>query len=151
MPTIIALMRMEREPQSKETEGSTLRTARDWTRHEVLRDPILYLLPIGTLALAFIVTVIFFHQSYLIELRGYDPLAFATSFAVMSVTTIVSGFVCGYLVDRFGALKLLPVFLLPLAIASLAVGLITAIWGLCVFMLLVGVSNGFTSTLLGSP
>ncbi len=150
LPAILALMRVEREPQSREAKASTLRTARDWTRGEVIRDPILYLLLIGTLAPAFIVTVIFFHQGYLIELRGYDPLAFATSFAVMSVTTIGFGFVCGYLVDRFGALRLLPFFLLPLAVASLAVGLITPIWGLYVFMLLVGVSNGFTSTLLGA-
>ncbi|MHA6645257.1 hypothetical protein [Mesorhizobium sp. A623] len=53
-------------------------------------------------------------------------------------------------VDRFGALRLLPFFLLPLAVASFAVGLITPIWGLYVFMLLVGVSNGFTSTHLGA-
>jgi len=150
MPSIMTLMRVERMPQSRETKASTRRTARDWTRGEVVRDPILYLLLAGTLAPSFIVTVIFFHQGYLTELRGYDPLAFATSFAVMSVTTIVFGFVCGHLIDRFGALKLLPFFLLPLALASLAVGLITPIWGLYFFMFLVGVSNGFTSTLLGA-
>jgi MFS family permease len=150
MPAIITLLSKERVPQSREAKASTLRTARDWTRAEVIRDPILYLLLVGTLAPSFIVTVIFFHQSYLIALRGYDPLAFATSFAVMSVTTTVFGFVCGALIDRFGALRLLPFFLLPLAVASLAVGLITPIWGLYVFMFLVGVSNGFTSTLLGA-
>jgi MFS family permease len=102
------------------------------------------------LAPAFIATVILFHQGYLVSLRHYDPLAFAGSFPVMSLTTIVFGFVCGHLIDRVGALRILPFFLGPLAIASLAVALITPVWGIYVFMLLLGVSNGFTQTLLGA-
>src|SRR3546814_20888854 len=102
------------------------------------------------LAPSFIATVIFFHQGYLIDLRGYDPLVFAAAFPVMAVTTIMFGLVCGHLIDRFGALRLLPFFLLPLSVASAAVGLITPVWGVYVFMLLLGISNGFTSTLLGA-
>jgi MFS family permease len=149
-PALIALSRVERAPQSKDVASSQPRTARDWTRGEVIRDPILYILLAGTLAPPFIGTTIFFHQGYLIALRGYDPLVFASAFPVMAGTTIVFGFVCGYLVDRFGALRVLPLFLLPLAVASLAGGLITPVWGIYVFMLLLGVSNGFTQTLLGA-
>jgi MFS family permease len=150
LPAIVTLMRVERVPRSHEDGAAAARTARDWTRAEVLRDPLLYMLLSGTLAPSFIATVIFFHQGYLIDLRGYDPLAFAAAFPVMSVTTIVFGLVCGHLIDRFGALRLLPFFLLPLSVASAAVGLITPVWGVYVFMLLLGISNGFTSTLLGA-
>jgi MFS family permease len=149
-PALIALSKVERAPQAKDVSSSQPRTARDWTRGEVIRDPILYILLAGTLAPPFIGTTIFFHQGYLIALRGYDPLVFASAFPVMAGTTIVFGFICGYLVDRFGALRVLPLFLLPLAIASLAGGLITPVWGIYVFMLLLGVSNGFTQTLLGA-
>lgn len=150
LPAIVALIRVERVPQSHEATASSRDTNRDWTRAEVLRDPVLYLLLAGTLAPAFIGTVIFFHQGYLIALRGYDPMAFAASFPLMSMATVASGFVCGHLVDRCGALKLLPFFLMPLAIASVAVALITPLWGMYLFMLLLGVSNGFTMTLLGA-
>lgn len=150
LPTIIALMRVERVPRSHEAKAASRNTARNWTRAEVIRDPILYLLLAGTLAPSFIGTAIFFHQDYLIDLRGYDPLVFAAAFPMMSVTTILFGFVCGHLIDRFGALRLLPFFLLPLAIAAAAVALITPVWGVYVFMLLLGVSSGFTSTLLGA-
>src|SRR3546814_13840109 len=68
----------------------------------------------------------------------------------MAVTSIMFGLVCGHLIDRFGALRLLPFFLLPLSVASAAVGLITPVWGVYVFMPLLGISNGFTSTLLGA-
>src|SRR3546814_15697891 len=101
----------------------------------------------GTLAPSFSATVIFFHQGYLIDLRGYDPLVFAAAFPVMAVTSIMFGLVCGHLIDRFGALRLLPFFLLPLSVASAAVGLIPPVWGVYVFMLLLGIGNGFTSTL----
>ncbi len=150
LPIIIALMRIERVPKSHEANSQSARTARDWTRGEVVRDPVLYMLLAGTLAPSFIGTVIFFHQGYLIALRGYDPLIFAGAFSVMSVTTIVFGLVCGYLIDRFGALRLLPFFLAPLAVASVAVALITPVWGIYAFMLLLGISNGFTSTLFGA-
>jgi MFS family permease len=150
LPAILSLLRVERVPRSHEAKARDLRTARDWTRAEVLRDPVLYLLLLGTLAPPFISTVFFFEQDSLIALRGYDRLAFAAAFPVMSVATVVFGLVCGHLIDRLGALKLLPYFLVPLGIASAAVGLITPVWGVYLFMLLLGISSGFTSTLLGA-
>ena len=150
MPAIIALMRVERTPKPHEAGSRGHHTARDWTRGEVVRDPILYLLLAGTLAPAFIATSIFFNQGYLIKLRGYDPLVFAGAFSVMAATTVVFGLVCGALIDRFGALRLMPFFLAPLAVAAAAVALVTPVWGVYVCMLLLGISNGLTSTLQGA-
>src|SRR5690606_39398413 len=116
----------------------------------VVREPMLDRALGGALAPAFIGTTIFFHQGYLIALRHYDPLVFAATFPVMAVTTVVFGLICGHLIDRFGALRLLPFFLIPLAVASVAVALITPVWGIYVFMLLLGISNGCTFTLLGA-
>ena len=150
LPLIVALIRVERVPQAKEAGSGREATVRDWTRGEVLRDPVLYLILAGTLAPAFIGTSIFFQEGYLILHRGYDPMAFAVAFPVMSVSTVVFGFVCGALIDLYGSLKLLPFFLMPLAVAAMAVALITPLWGVYLFMLLLGVSNGFTMTLLGA-
>lgn len=150
LPLIVALMRVERVPQARDAGVKVQTTARDWTRAEVLRDPVFYLLLAGLLAPPFIGTTVFFFQGYLTELRGYSDLAFAAAFPVMAVTTVVFGFVCGGLVDRFGALTLLPFVLGPMALAALAVALITPVWGVYVFMFLLGVSNGFSSTLLGA-
>lgn len=149
-PAITLLLRRERVPQSADIAASAGDRQRQWTRQEVLRDPVFYLLLTGVLAPPFIGTTIFFHQGHFIELRGYDPLVFASAFPLMAVTTILFGFVCGALIDRFGALRILPFFLGPLAIASLAAGLLTPVWGVYLFMFLVGVSYGFTATLLGA-
>jgi MFS family permease len=92
--------------------------------------------------------VIFFEQDHLIDMRGYDRLAFAAAYPMTSITTVFFGLVCGDLIDRLGSLRLLPYFLLPLAIAAAVIGLTTPMWGVYLFMFLLGISNGFTSTLL---
>ena len=149
-PAILWLWQVERTPSGAAETARPARTARDWTRAEVIRDPWLYALLIGVLAPPFIGTTVFFHQDYFIELRGYDPLAFAAAFPMMAVTTLVFALISGSIIDRFGAVTLLPFFLLPLAVASAAAGLLTPIWGIYVFMVLMGISYGFTSTLLGA-
>ncbi|GGG91835.1 MFS transporter [Glycocaulis albus] len=149
-PLAVALLRRERVPQGDDIAASAGDRQRQWTRGEVLRDPVFYLLLTGVLAPPFIGTTIFFHQGHFIGLRGYDPLVFASAFPLMAVTTIIFGFVCGALIDRFGTVRILPFFLVPLAIASLSAGLLTPVWGVYLFMFLVGVSYGFTATLLGA-
>ncbi|MAQ37618.1 MULTISPECIES: MFS transporter [Thioclava] len=149
-PLLMRLMQVERVPNATEVQSSASGTARDWTRSEVIRDPVLYMLLAGLLAPPFIGTVIFFHQGYLTELRGYSPLAFAAAFPVMSLATVGFGFVCGGLIDRFGALRLLPFVLAPLTLASLTVALVTPVWGVYAFMALLGMSNGFSGTLMGA-
>lgn len=150
LPAIILLWRVERVPSGVEARQLDPHTARDWTRAEMIRDPWLYAVLVGVVAPPFIGTTIFFHQDYFIELRGYDPLVFASAFPLMAGTTIIFSLLAGRLIDKFGALRLLPFFLLPLCVASLAASLLTAVWGIYVFMVLVGVSYGFTSTLVGA-
>ena len=150
LPSILALTRVGRVPHSQEVKASALRTARSWTRAEVLRDPVFYLLQVGALAPPFVATVIFFNQDYLIALRGYDPLIFAAAFPVMSLSTVVFGLAGGHLIDRFGAVPLLPYFLVPLAVTSAVLGLIAPVWGVYLSMFLFGISNGLSSTMLGA-
>ena len=150
LPAVSLLWRVDRVPQSVVGAAGRARTARDWTRSEVIRDPWFYAVLTGVLAPPFIGTTIFFHQDYFIELRGYDPLAFAAAFPIMALTTVCFGLVAGQLIDRFGALRLLPLFLLPLAVASLTASLYEAVWGVYLFMFLLGISYGFTSTLFGA-
>lgn len=150
LPAILLLWRIDRIPGDSDSALAGPRTARDWTVGAVLRDPAFYLLLMGVLAPPFIGTTVFFHQDYFIEQRGYDPMAFAAAFPAMAVTTVGFALLCGHLIDRLGALRLLPVFLLPLALATVTAALLTPVWGVYVFMVLMGVSYGFTSTLLGA-
>jgi sugar phosphate permease len=149
LPAIFLLMRVEREPQSTvQRAGDPV--ARNWTRGEVLRDPYFYLVLIGVLAPSFIGTTIFFHQVYLIDLRGWSQQDFATSFVLMSSMTVVCSLITGQLVDRFSAIHLLPFFLLPLSIACVALAFVTAQSGAFIFMAFLGVSYGMSGTIFGA-
>lgn len=149
LPAIFLLMRVERRPRASDPDQPR-GSARNWTRTEVVRDPMFYLLLLGVLAPSFIGTTIFFHQVYLVELRGWTMEFFASTFAVMAGTTIVCSLICGQLIDRFSAVGLLPFFLVPLAAACLVLALFDARWSAWFFMSLLGMSYGFASTLFGA-
>ncbi len=149
LPLIYFLMKVERQPRLND-KPETRRTARDWRRGEVLRDPLFWIMLMGVLAPAFIGTTIFFHQAYLVELRGWEAEAFASAFIVMAAMTIAFALICGVLIDRFGAVRILPFYLLPLGMACMVLALIPDQYGIFIFMGLLGLSYGFSSTLFGA-
>jgi len=149
LPAIYYLLKVERTPQSVAVDPNQP-AAREWTRGEVVRDPLFWASLMGVLAPPFIGTTIFFHQVYLSELRGWDPSVFAASFAIMSVMTILFALIAGQLIDWFSAIRVLPSFLVPLSLSCFVLASTDAPWGAYAFMALMGVSYGFSSTLFGA-
>lgn len=132
------------------TEKSHLSAMRSWTRREVLRDPIFWVLLTGVLAPAFVGTTIFYHQNYLTALHDWPPQLFATSLLIMALTTVGCALLMGAAIDRFGATLILPFFLLPLAGACFALAWSGPEMTLFLVMVLLGISYGISSTLFGS-
>lgn len=149
LPVISGLIWQEREPRSSDPVTRKA-PVRDWTRKEVVRDPVFYLLLLGVMAPGFIGTTIFFHQVYLVELRDWSLEVFASSFTFMASMTVVFALVAGQLVDRFSATALLPSFLIPLGAACLVLAGFDGQWSAFAFMGLLGISYGFSSTLFGA-
>jgi sugar phosphate permease len=149
LPVIVSLIAVERAPRASDPVAR-VSDARDWTRAEALRDPVFYLLFLGVMAPSFIGTVIFFHQVYLVELRGWSLELFASTFTLMAVMTATFALISGQLIDRFSAVALLPAFLIPLGLACLILGFFDGQWSAFAFMALLGVSWGFSSTLFGA-
>ncbi len=150
LPAIALLVAKEREPRSTDPVGSPKSQVRDWTRGETLRDPMFYLLLMGVMAPGFTGTTIFFHQVYLVELRGWSLGIFASTFILSSSLTVIFALIAGALVDRFSAVSLLPAFLIPLGIACMFLGFVDAQWSAFAFMGFMGVSYGVATTLFGA-
>lgn len=150
LPLVYWLMRVERIPTQADTAADNRLEVRHWERGEVMRDGLFYGLLVAVLAPSFIGTTLFFHQDYLIELRGWDKLQFSFSFTVMALMTVAFALIAGQLIDRFSAVSLLPVFLLPLSAACLVMWAVEPVWGSFAFMALLGVSYGFSSTMFGA-
>jgi len=132
------------------TETRTSPEVRSWTRREVLRDPIFWVLLTGVLAPAFIGTTIFYHQNYLTALNNWPPQLFASSLLVMALTTVGFALLVGAAIDRFGATSVLPYFLLPLSATCFALAYSGPEITLFIVMVLLGISYGISSTLFGS-
>ncbi|GAA2873329.1 MFS family permease [Aminobacter niigataensis] len=149
VPAVAFLVATDRKPRSSDPVARRV-DARDWTRAEVVRDPIFYVLLLGVMAPGLIVTTLFFHQVYLVELRGWSLEVFASSYLVTAVVNTAFTLVVGQLIDRFSGVSLLPFVLLPLGFACLFLGLVDAQWSAFGFMALLGVSNGLSTTLFGA-
>lgn len=149
LPAILALLRVERTPQASDAPARRA-SSRHWTRGEVMRDPLFWLTCLGVLAPGFIATTIFFHQVYLVELRGWSLATFAGSFVAMSAMTVIASLLSGQLIDRFSAIRLLPSFLVPLGLACLVLAFWHAEAAAFAFMLLLGMSYGFSNTIMGA-
>ena len=150
VPVIYFLMKVERVPSDAEESKSLTSRLRDWTRKEVLADAYFWALLIAVLAPSFIGTTLFFHQDHLLEIRDWDKFQFSLSFSVMAFMTFIFALIAGHLVDRFSAISMLPYFLLPLAAACIAMWALEDISGSYIFMGLLGISYGFSSTLFGA-
>jgi MFS family permease len=140
-----------REPHTRNASiDKPARLVRSWTRTEVMRDPVFWVLLTGVLAPAFVGTTIFYHQNYMTTLNDWPPQLFAMSLLVLSISTVVFALITGGLVDRFGASAILPYFLLPLAASCIALAYSGPAYSLFGVMILLGISYGFSSTLFGS-
>lgn len=149
MPSIVLLMRVEHRP-NVDGHLKIANKTRDWTRGEVVRDGVFWILCLGILAPAFIGTSVFFHQVRIVESKGWSSNVFALSFLILSVTTVLFTLIAGQLVDRYHARRILPVFLLPLGVACLVLGLGRDPLAIHGFMFLLAISYGFSSAIFGT-
>ncbi|NTF32664.1 MFS transporter [Rhizobium skierniewicense] len=149
LPMVLTLVKIERVP----TTASTTRVSnnnRNWTRQQVIRDPCFYLLMLGMLPPAFISNTIFFHQVHLAQSKSWPVELLASSFFLYAAVAIANSIVSGYLVDRFSALRLLPFYLIPFGVGCVLLAVVDAPWVVFAFMVLYGISDGFSLTLFGS-
>ncbi len=152
LPIAYKLLLRERTSRTPSLEGGSAATpkARDWTRGEVLRDPLFYVLMPGLLAPPFILTGVFFHQVHLAATKGWSLTLIAASFPIFSLAAVCTSLLLGWAVDRWGAGRLLPGYLLPMAVALLLLSVGTEPWTVPAFMVLAGMTGGSANTLIGS-
>ncbi len=154
VPVLVVLLAREREPALAASHPSGSASPeprkRDWTRAEVLRSPLFYALLPGVLANPLVVTGVFFNQVGIAEMKGWALSWWAASFPVLAGTHVLATLASGWLVDRFGAHRLLPIVLAPLGIGTLLLTLAPAAWMLPVFMALAGMAQGGVATAQGA-
>ncbi len=148
LPLSVQLLRTPRTPSQQDRDNHE--RGRQWTRAEVLRDAPFWAVCTGVLAPAFIGTAVFFHQVHLSELKSWPSGVVASSFAVMSATSVTVGLLTGHLIDRYSARLLLPFFLMPLTLGCLVLSFGQQALTMAVFMFLLGCSYGVSTAVFGA-
>jgi MFS family permease len=117
-----------------------------WSRHQVLHDPRFYLLLPGLLAPSMILTAMFFHHLNLADAKGWSHEWITGSYVVYAVVTTLASLSSGPLIDRIGAVRLVPFMLVPLALAMVTVGLSDSPWSAWPYLMMAGASVGMAHT-----
>lgn len=149
LPALLHIGRPFPAPQAPGTGGAE-EPAGAWTRRRLLRAP-RFAGALGTVLVpAFVVTALFFHQTALAEQFGWTPAAVARAFIGYAVCQAAAIFITGQLVDRFSALALVPVYLLPLAGGVLALVAVPADAALWLLFAGLGATAGANNVLAGA-
>ena len=124
--------------------------APSFTRADLLRDGRFHLLCPALVGPPFIVTGLFFHQVPLVEAKGWQLAMFASSFAAYALASTAGAVLCGALVDRAGAVRLMPFYLLPLALGCMVLALGEQPLLAFAFMSLAGLGAGATAAIVAA-
>ncbi|MEM6616260.1 MAG: MFS transporter [Pseudomonadota bacterium] len=149
-PGLFLLLMKSREPKGQAEDKDQTGVARQWTRADVLRDPVFFVLLPALLAPAFIGTGIFFHQVHLVETKGWELSWFAGAFPLYAAFSVATALGTGFLVDRFTAKRVMPLVLVPQAIAVFLFAEFSDRGVIPVAMALTGMTAGLMSTVTGA-
>lgn len=130
---------------SDKAQGNQLR--KQWTRSEVIRDKFFYLFVPGLMAQPLMFTGFIFHQVHLVESKGWSLTVWASLFFMYALVSVGTKIVSGFLVDRYGAIRMVPLLSLPMGIGLIILSTTSdIIWG-GVFLALTGITVGLQTTI----
>ena len=133
-----------REENKKEVITKEIK---QWKRVEVLSDYRFYIVCMTMLAAPWIATGTFVYQSFITSSKDWGPYVIAQSFMVYSITTVVTLFISGFLIDKFSSRKLLIYMNVPLFFATTVLFFFDNEVSSFIFFGFLGVTNGLANVL----
>ena len=130
-------------PKQKKTK------IKSWRRRDVVKDYRFYIVSLNMLAMPWMATGIFVYQSFITESKMWAVYTIPKAFMVYSVTSIITLFLSGFLVDKFTGRKLILYMNLPLLLAMMVLFRFNHEIFAYIFLGLIGVSNSLAN-ILGS-
>lgn len=150
-PVVFFLLWQEREPQSLTKEENSLgMEGRNWTRWEAVRHPVFLSAIPAMMAFPAFATVFFFQQAYFAEVKGWSHLSLVAVFPLGTLSFGVFTLAYGLLIDKFGAARLMPFYLLPLVAAFTIHAWAPSVSWVAVGVVLMGMAGGGMATLPAS-
>lgn len=118
------------------------------TLGEALRGVTFYLLIPGFLATAFFDTALGFHLLAIAKLKNWSAEWVTAGYLAHALASLLVSIWTGALVDRYGAVRLMPYSMLPYIIGLLVLGFVDHLVGAWIYLAMFGVGFGIKSTLI---
>lgn len=148
VPVLARLLRMERTPQSVAAESQAVgMSGWHWTRRQALRHWLFWLMVPSILAPSAFSTAFFFQQVHLAETKGWTHVQLVALFPLYTAVSVTAMLASGWVIDRVGTARLMPVFQLPMAAGFVVIGLSSGLGIAAIGMALMAVAQGANSTL----
>ena len=145
------LLRLERTPQAMaETTQSTGMYGKQWTRAEALRHPLFWAMMPAVMSFSGFGTAFWFHQVHFAEVKGWSHLALVSVFPLGTLALSLSTVGYGWAIDRVGAVRLLPIYLIPYVIAFVLHWYAPSLGWTALAVVLMGIAGGGQATLLNA-
>lgn len=148
---LVRLLRLERTPRSgvKDQDAAGF-GGRHWTRAEALRHPVFWLMIPAVMSFSGFGTAFWFHQVHFAEVKGWSHLSLVAVFPLGTAALAASTIMMGWALDRVGATRLLPFYLLPLVLAFVLHWYAPSLIWTALAVVLMGLAGGGQSTLLNA-
>jgi len=134
---------VDNNPKLKKTK------IKSWRRRDVIKDYRFYIISLNMLAMPWLATGIFVYQSFISDSKMWEVYTIPKAFMVYSITSIITLFMSGFLVDKFTGRKLILYMNLPLLLAMYTLIELNHEISAYIFLGLIGISNGLAN-ILGS-
>lgn len=150
VPVVLLLLRRERAPRAMSASGGPGILGRHWTRGMALRHWLFWVMFPGFLAQPVFSTALFFQQVHLTEVKGWELADFVALFPLYTAVIVAALFAAGWAADRWGANRLAPLFLPPMAAAFVVLAFFDGFWAAAVALSLMGVMQGMSGAVAGA-
>ena len=148
LPLALRLLRLERTPNSQDAGSHSLgMNGRHWTRGHMLRHGLFWFAVPALLAPAAFGTAFFFQQVHIAEVKGWAHVELVALFPLFTVVGIGGVLASGWMIDRWGTARMMPVYQLPMAAGFALIGVTDSIGMAAVGMVLMGITQGANTTL----
>jgi MFS family permease len=121
LPIIINFLSNERIPNSSQENiiDQVGMGSKHWKRKEVLKHWVFWSVIIPFLIPPIFSTAFFFNMVHLTEIKSWSLITFTSLFPFYTGMSILTTLTSGWILDKFGVEKILPFYLLPMALGLL--------------------------------
>lgn len=148
IPILTGLLREERTPQSHAQQDSSVGMQnRHWKRQEVLRHPLFWFMIPALLGPSAFGTAFFFQQVYFADLKGFAHIELVAMFPFFTMAGVGMMLLSGWLLDRLGTPRLMPVYQLPMVAAFVIFAQGQNLFSIFVGLLVMAMTTGSNATI----